>query len=87
MISLQEIKVGDRIKIVDMPPKGSAFTICKNPKECEMGRYLGRVVTVTKVHDRCVSIKEDGGRWAWTPMLIEALTPKKGRMSHENYVG
>lgn len=72
MISLQELKAGDRIRLVTEPPEGSAITISKNPKETEMGRYLSRVVTVTKVHDRCVSIKEDGGRWAWTPMLIES---------------
>lgn len=83
MVSLQEIKAGDRIRLVTVPPKGSAITISENPKETEMGRYLGRVVTVTKVHDRCVSIKEDSGRWAWTPMLIEALTPEKEERKNE----
>ena len=71
MVQISELKPGMRIKIVAEPPKGSAITIARNPKETEMGSYLGRVVTVTRVHERCASIREDGGKFAWTPMLIE----------------
>lgn len=71
MIELKDLKPGDRVKIVDMPPKGSAFTICQDPKSTEMGQYLGKVVTVAQVQSRCVLIKQDRGKFAWTPCLIE----------------
>lgn len=71
MVDIKELKVGDRIKIVDEPPKGSAFTICRDPHQTEMGQYLGKVVTVAMVQTRCVLIKQDRGRFAWTPELIE----------------
>lgn len=68
---MRELKPGDRVKIVDYPPKGSAFTICDNPHETEMGKWLGTTMTVKAVKPRCCDMKEDGGKWAWTPMLIE----------------
>lgn len=71
MIELKDLKPGDRVKIVDMPPKGSAFTICKDPKSVEMGQYLGKVVTIAQVQARCVLIKQDRGKFAWTPEFIE----------------
>ena len=61
---MRELKPGDRVKIVDIPPKGSAYTE-------EMGEWLGTVMTVKKVRERCCYMKEDGGKWAWTPMLID----------------
>ncbi len=64
-------KVGDRVKIVDYPPKGSAFTICSNPFETEMGQWLGKIMTVKQVQERCYIMKEDKGQWAWTASLIE----------------
>lgn len=70
-MKIAELNPGDRIRLVMDPPKGSAITISSNPKETEMGQYLGHVVTVSKLHERCVSIREDGGKFAWTPMLIE----------------
>jgi hypothetical protein len=73
VVNLTELKAGMRIKIVAEPPKGSAFEICKDPHQTEMGQYLNKVVTITRVHERCVSIKEDRGRYAWTPMLIEKV--------------
>lgn len=71
MVEIKDLKPGDKIKIVDMPPKGSAFTICKDPKSTEMGQYLGKVVTVARVQARCVQINQDHGKFAWTPCLIE----------------
>lgn len=71
MVSLKELKPGDKVRIVQFPPKGSAFTICKDPTQTEMGKWLGKVMTVQKVQTRCVSMKEDGGRWAWTPELMK----------------
>lgn len=70
MVPISDMKPGMRIQLVADPPKGSAITIALNPKETEMGSYLGKIVTVTRVHERCVSIKEDHGKFAWTPMLI-----------------
>lgn len=71
MVQISDLHSGARIQLVTDPPKGSAITISRNPKETEMGSYLGKTVTVTRVHERCVSIREDGGKFAWTPMLIE----------------
>ncbi len=71
MVELKDLKPGDKVKIVDMPPEGSAFTICENPKSTKMGLYLGKVVTVTQVQPRCILIKQDKGKFAWTPCLIE----------------
>lgn len=73
MVQMTELKPGMRIKIVSEPPKGSAFEICKDPHQTAMGKHLSKVVTVTRVHERSVSIREDGGRFAWTPMLIEKV--------------
>ena len=73
MVNLTELKPGARIQIVSEPPKGSAFEICQDPHQTARGKYLNKVVTVTHVHARCVSIREDGGRFAWTPMLIERV--------------
>ena len=64
-------KVGDKVKIVDFPPRNSAFMICDKPVESEMGKWLGKVMTIKKVEERCYIMKEDNGRWAWTPSLIE----------------
>lgn len=64
-------KVGDRVKIVDYPPKGSGFMICDDPLQSEMGQWLGKVMTIRHVQERCYIMKEDRGRWAWTPILIE----------------
>ena len=64
-------KVGDKVKIVDYPPEGSGFEICNNSLESEMGQWLGKVMTIKQVQDRCYIMKEDKGCWAWTPMLIE----------------
>lgn len=64
-------KVGDKVKIVDYPPRNSAFMICDNPVESEMGKWLGKVMTIRQVQERCYIMKEDNGRWAWTPALIE----------------
>ena len=36
-----------------------------------MGQWLGKIMTIKQVQDRCYIMKEDKGRWAWTPMLIE----------------
>lgn len=63
-MEITNLKNGDMILLVTEPPKGSAYTP-------EMQPYLGKTVTVTRVHERCVSIQEDCGRFAWTPMLIE----------------
>lgn len=71
MVELKDLKPGDKVKIVDTPPKGSAFTLCKDPKSTEMGQYLGKVVTVAQIQPRCVLIKQDRGKFAWTPCLIE----------------
>ena len=73
MLQLSELKPGMRIKIVATPPKGSAFEPGNNPHQTEMGAYLNQIVTVTHVYERCVSIKEDHGKFAWTPMLIERV--------------
>lgn len=67
-MDIKTLKPGNRIKIVDTPPKGSAFA-----KGTDMEMYLGKKVTITRVHERCVTIKEDRGRFAWTPMLIEKV--------------
>ena len=64
-------KVGDRVKIVDYPPKGSGFMICDDPLQSEMGQWLGKIMTIRQVQERCYIMKEDKGRWAWTPVLIE----------------
>ena len=64
-------KVGDKVKIVDYPPRNSAFMICDKPVESEMGKWLGKVMTVKQVQDRCYIMKEDNGRWTWTNSLIE----------------
>lgn len=64
-------KVGDKVKIVDYPPRNSAFMVCDNPVETEMGKWLGKVMTIRQVQERCYIMKEDRGRWAWTPSLIE----------------
>ena len=64
-------KVGDKVKIVDFPPRNSAFMICDKPVESEMGKWLGKVMTIKKVEERSYIMKEDNGRWAWTPSLIE----------------
>lgn len=64
-------KKGDRVIIVDTPPPGSGFMIGKNPKETSMGKWLGKVMTVVQVQERCLIMKEDNGRFAWTYSLIE----------------
>ena len=64
-------KVGDKVKIVDFPPRNSSFMICDKPVESEMGKWLGKVMTIKKVEERCYIMKADNGRWAWTPSLIE----------------
>ena len=64
-------KVGDKVKIVDYPPRNSAFMICDNPVESEMGKWLGKIMMIRQVEERCYIMKEDKGRWAWTPSLIE----------------
>ena len=63
-MKLTELKKGDKILLVSEPPKGAAYTP-------EMQPYLGKEVTVTRVMMLCVNIKEDNGKWAWTPKLIE----------------
>ena len=57
-------KVGDKVKIVDYPPMGSGFMICDNPVESEMGKWLGKIMTIVQVQERCYIMKEDKGRWA-----------------------
>lgn len=64
-------KVGDRVKIVDYPPKGSGFMICDDPLKSEMGQWLGQIMTIRQVQERCYIMKDDKGRWAWTSALIE----------------
>ena len=64
-------KVGNRVKIVDYPSKGSGFMICDDPLKSEMGQWLGKIMTIQQVQERCYIMKEDKGRWAWTPSLIE----------------
>ena len=64
-------KVGDKVKIVNYPPKGSGFTICEDPLQCEMGQWLGKIMTIKQVQEHCYIMKEDRGRWAWTFDLIE----------------
>lgn len=66
-------KKGDRVKIVDNPPVGSGFMVFpgKDPKETPMGKWLGKVMTVVQVQERCLIMKEDNGRFAWTYSLIE----------------
>lgn len=66
-------KKGDRVKIVDYPPAGSGFMIFpeKDPKDTPMGKWLGKVMTVEQVQERCLIMKEDNGRFAWTFSLID----------------
>ncbi len=69
MVNLTELKAGDTILLVSTPPKGAAYTP-------EMQPYLGTTVTIKQVQMLCVKIKEDNGRWAWTPKLIEGKVQK-----------
>lgn len=64
-------KVGDKVRIVKYPPKGSGFMITTDPLNSEMGKWLGKIMTIAQVQSRCYIMKEDNGKWAWTPSLIE----------------
>jgi hypothetical protein len=78
MVRINEMKPGMRIKLVTEPPERSGMPVALNPKETEMGSYLGQTVTVVRVHERCVTIKEDHGKFAWTSPLIEKVITKEG---------
>jgi len=70
-------KVGDRVKIVADPPKGSGFTIYQgDPHDVEMGKWLDTIMTIKEVHQNCYIMREDRGKWAWTPSLIDSLVSK-----------
>ena len=56
MVNLTELKPGMRVKIVAEPPKGSAFEICKDPHQTEMGQHLNKVVTITDFNFKIAKI-------------------------------
>lgn len=69
MVNLNDIHVGDRVKIVDKWCKG-----CGENKEGRMDKYLGRTVTVKYVRGlSSIAIEEDNGLWYWYPSAIECI--------------
>lgn len=64
-------KVGDKVKIVDTPPKNSNLTLVKDYKNTPMGKYLSDVMTIAKVEEKFYIMKEDEGRYAWSLDFIE----------------
>lgn len=61
--------VGDVVKIVDVPPQGSAYVE-------EMSEWLSTYMTIKEQQNRCYIMREDKGKWAWTPSLIEKIVRK-----------
>ena len=66
----RDFGVGDVVKIVDVPPQGSAYIN-------EMSEWLGTYMTIKEQQNRCFLMKEDSGKWAWTPSLIEKVIKKR----------
>lgn len=65
----RDFSIGDVVKIVDVPPQGSAYVD-------EMSEWLGTYMTIKEQQNRCYIMREDNGRWAWTPSLIEKIIKK-----------
>jgi hypothetical protein len=65
----RDFSVGDVVKIVDVPPQGSAYVK-------EMSEWLGTYMTIKEQQNRCYLMREDNGKWAWTPSLIEKIVRK-----------
>lgn len=68
----RDFGVGDVVKIVDVPPQCSAYVN-------EMSEWLGTYMTIKEQQNRCYIMKEDMGKWAWTPSLIEKIVRKYER--------
>lgn len=77
MIDVEELKVGDKIRIVD-----EWTQICHDKMGVNeyMNKFLGQTVTVRYINPtaedkdmRYVVIEEDGGCWRYTRNMIEDL--------------
>ncbi len=77
MIDVEELKIGDKIRIVD-----EWTQICHDKMGVAegMNKFLGQTVTVSYINPtaedkdmRYVFIEEDGGRWKYTRNMIEDL--------------
>lgn len=64
-------KVGDRVRIVEVPPKNSNLNFFKDYKNTPRGKYLGTVMTIAKVEETFYVMKEDDGYYAWSLDFIE----------------
>lgn len=65
MIRIEELKVGDRVRIVSEWKPG-----CGQNLRGYMDAYLGTIMTVAEIQSRAVRMYEDDGLWAWLPASI-----------------
>ena len=66
MREFKDLKVGDKIKIID-EKVGSDWDI-----NGAMDKYLGKIVTVSIAWLNYIEIKEDEGKcWSWYPPMID----------------
>ena len=70
MIRIDELKVGDRVRIVSEWKPG-----CGQNLRGYMDAYLGTIMTVAEIQSRAVRMFEDDGLWAWLPAsIVEVIT-------------
>ena len=65
MIRIEELKAGDRVRIVSEWKPG-----CGQNLRGHMDAYLGTIMTVAEIQSRAVRMFEDDGLWAWLPASI-----------------
>ena len=73
MVSLDDLRAGDVVKIVDQ----WCHECYENP-DGEMDHWLGELMTVSEVYDEYVRMVEDDGEfcgdgWDWFPNAIEGI--------------
>ena len=65
-MDIDELRPGDRIKIVDAWVPG-----CNQNSNGLMDEYLGKILTVRNSYDAFIEVFEN--HWAWTPNAIERV--------------
>lgn len=62
-------KVGDKVKVRSDLKEDTMYG--SQTFVDGMVKYMGKIMTVKQVYDKCYRLEEDGGKWAWTNEMFE----------------
>jgi len=76
--SIDNVEIGTELQISEHVDEiGHGTDDIAHGYAIEMGRYAGRVMTVSRVYDDCVMFENDNGRFRWDYRLLSFADPNR----------